>query len=212
MLKYEDYKNSLEIHHRNLTEIAKKHNSFEGNVYTFNGVDTIDFMHIKMKNLFNIAQLCSNSVLEIGFCAGNSALLFLVANPNIKFYAVDLMAHKNTVRESVDYLNMHFGNRITLIEGDSLDIIPSLDRKLGKEISLYHIDGWHALEGIQADLKNCYELAKHGAFVIADDSNNECIKNEYDKYVMKNKIYNRPDLVLEKPPAWPHEIGQFIKL
>jgi malate/lactate dehydrogenase len=83
---------------------------------------------------------------------------------------------------------MHFGNRITLIEGNSLDVIPSLDRELGKEISLYHIDGWHALEGIQADLKNCYELAKHGAFVITDDSNNECIKNEYDKYVNYSKI------------------------
>lgn len=212
MLKYEDYKKSLEIHHKKLIKIAKKHNSFEGSVYTYNGVDTFDFMHIKMKNLFNIAQLCTNAVLEIGFYAGNSALIFLVANPNIKFYTVDTMVYENTVKESLEYLNKHFGNRITLIEGNSLDVIPSLDRELGNEISLYHIDGWHTSEGIQADLKNCFDLAKNGAFIITDDTNNECIKNEYDKYIKENKISNRKDLVLQIPPRWPHEIGQFIKL
>jgi predicted O-methyltransferase YrrM len=216
MLKYEDYTDFMKIHHDALSRIAQENikddsnNYLEGNIYTFDGKNSGDFMHIKMKNIFNIAQLCDKAVLEIGFNAGNSALLFLTANPKIKFYAVDIVLH-SYVKKCVDYLNSVFDNRIILLEGSSLDVLPKLERNLGDEISLYHIDGWHVLEGIQADLKNCFELSKDGAFIITDDTNTECIKNEYDMYVIKNKIKNRPDLVLEKPLYWPHEIGQFVK-
>ena len=164
MLNYEDYTEFMNIHHNVLSNIAKnnteldKDNYLEGNVYTYDGQNSVDFMHIKMKNIFNIAQLCDKAVLEIGFNAGNSALLFLTANPNIKFYAVDIMLH-SYVKLCVEYLNSIFNNRIILLEGSSLDVLPKLDRNIGNEISLYHIDGWHVLEGIQADLKNCYELS-----------------------------------------------------
>jgi FkbM family methyltransferase len=199
-------------HHQQLTKIAKKHGEFEGNIFTFDGQRTGDFMHAKMRNVFNIAQLCDDTVLEIGFNVGNSAMIFLTANPDIKFYAVDVMIHRAAVLESVAYLNKHFNNRVTLFEGDSLKVIPSLDRAFRDTISLYHIDGWHAKEGIQADLKNCYELSKDGAYVICDDTNNKCIQEEYDTYVVADKIKHRPDLVQVKPPHWPHEIGQFVKV
>ena len=215
MLIYEDYKDFMITHHNVLTKIAQnnkqldKNNYLEGNCYAYDGEKAPEFMNVKMKNIFNIAQLCDKAVLEIGFNAGNSALIFLTANPNITFYAVDIMSH-SYVKPCIQYLNSIFNNRIILLEGSSLDVLPKIDRKLGDDISLYHIDGWHVLEGIQADLKNCYELSKNGAFIIADDTNTECIKNEYDLYVKTNKIKNRSDLVIEIPLYWPHEIGQFI--
>jgi len=212
-MNYEDSKYEMMIHHLILTDIVKKYSVDgygEGNVFTYNGKDGGDFMHIKMKNLFNIAQQLEGDVLEIGFNAGNSALIFLFANPTIKFYAVDIMRHKY-VKDCVEYLNLHFNNRVILLEGSSLDVLPLIDRKLGETISLYHIDGWHEPAGIQADLKNCYELANNDAYVVVDDTNNSCIEEEYYKYVNENKIKTREDLVLEIPPYWPHEIGQFIK-
>jgi predicted O-methyltransferase YrrM len=210
MKLYEDFKDIMMHHHHKLTDIARKHGELEGNIFTFDGTNTGDFMHAKMRNIFNIAQLCDDTVLEIGFNVGNSAMIFLTANSDIKFFAVDIMIHKEAVLESIEYLNKHFNNRITLFEGDSLNVIPSLDRVLRDNISLYHIDGWHAKEGIRADLKNCFELSKSNAFIICDDTNNKCIQDEYDSYVVSNKIKHRPDLVIYKPQNWPHEIGQFV--
>lgn len=208
---YEEFVDLLEFHHKNLTQIAMKYGEFEGNVYTYDGRHTSDFQHTKMKNLFNIAQHCKDTVLEIGFNVGNSALIFLVANENINFLAVDIMIHGQAVLESVDYLNTHFNNRIKLYQGDSLNIIPSLPRELGEKISLYHIDGLHSIEGIKADLKNCYDLAKPSSFVICDDTNNKCIEDEYNTYVTEKKIKDLPEFILSQHPYFPHLIGNFLK-
>ena len=79
-MNYEDSKYEMMLHHLILTDIVKKYsvNGYgEGNVFTYNGKDSEDFMHIKMKNLFNIAQQLEGDVLEIGFNSGFSTLLML---------------------------------------------------------------------------------------------------------------------------------------
>jgi predicted O-methyltransferase YrrM len=167
-------------------------------------------MKAKMINLFYLAKECKKDILEIGFNAGNSCLIFLLANPNVKIHAVDICIHAY-VQPCVDFLNRMFNNRVILHKGNSLEVVPKLDRFLGDTIDLYHIDGWHALEGIQADMKNCYDLAKNGSFLVVDDVNVVDILNEAKKYEMDNKITPLPEKIIRTPPCFPHLIYSYNK-
>lgn len=211
-MDFNDVVNLMMFHHEQLKKIGFEHSpdGIEGNIYTYDGVTTGDFMKSKMINVYNLAQECKGDVLEIGFNAGNSALIFLMANPTLKFHAVDLMRHLY-VKPCVEYLNRNFNNRVILHEGDSLKVVPGLDKSLKDNIDIYHIDGWHAEEGIKADMKNCYELAKDGAFVIVDDCNNKCIQDEYDKYISEKKTKDRSDKIISQPLQWEHRIAQYTK-
>jgi|688.fasta_scaffold34957_7 predicted O-methyltransferase YrrM len=202
----------------NLHECLKKlsienkedHDGLEGNIYTYDGMNTVERMKDKMINLFYLAKECTNDILEIGFNAGNSSLIFLLANPNVKIHAIDLCCHAY-VQPCVDFLNELFNNRVILYRGDSLQIVPELDRSLSDTISLYHIDGYHALEGIQGDMKNCYDLAKNGAFLVVDDVHIVDILNEAKKYESDNKIILLPQKILKTPECFPHLICSYNK-
>jgi predicted O-methyltransferase YrrM len=213
-MEFEKIESSLMHLHECLKKISienkKDHDGLEGNIYTYNGMDTQDFMKAKMINLFYLAKECKNDILEIGFNAGNSSLIFLLANLNVKIHAIDLCCHAY-VQPCVDFLNLMFNNRVILYKGDSLKIIPELDRSLSDSISLYHIDGWHALEGIQADMKNCYDLAKNGSFLIVDDVNIVDILNEAKKYESENKIILLPEKIIKTPEYFPHLIYSYNK-
>ena len=185
-------------------------NKLEGNIYTYNGQDTADFMKAKMKNLFYLAKECRNDILEIGFNAGNSVLIFLLANPTTRVHAIDIGIH-SYLQPCVDYLNENFDNRVILHKGDSLNIIPNLPRSLGQTIDLYHIDGWHALEGIQADMKNCYDLAENGSYLVVDDVNIDDIFKETKKYEKEKKITLRTEKIKEVPQHFPHLIYSYNK-
>ena len=133
-----------------------------------------------------------------------------MAYPNVKIHAVDICCH-GYVQSCVDFLNVMFNNRVILYKGNSLEIVPELDRSLSETISLYHIDGWHALEGIQADMKNCYNLAKNRSFLVVDDVNNVDILNEAKKYESDNKIILLPEKIIKTPKHFPHLIYSYNK-
>ena len=202
----------------NLHECLKKisienkgqNDGLEGNIYTYDGMNTVERMKDKMINLFYLAKECKNDILEIGFNSGNSSLIFLLANPNVKIHAVDICSHAY-VQPCVDFLNALFNNRVILYKGDSLQIVRELDRSLSDTISLYHIDGWHALEGIQADMKNCYDLAKNEAFLVVDDVHIVDILNEAKKYESDNKIILLPEKIIKTPERFPHLIYSYNK-
>ena len=212
--EFEKIESSLMYFHEALKQISienkAENDGLEGNVYTYNGMDTREFMKAKMINLFYLAKECDKDILEIGFNAGNSCVIFLLANPNVKIHAVDICIH-SYVQPCVDFLNKMFNNRVILHKGDSLQIVPALDRSLGDTIGLYHIDGWHALEGIQADMKNCYNLAKNGTFLVVDDVNIVDILNEAKKYDDENKIKLLPEKIIRKPEFFPHLIYRYSK-
>ena len=213
-MEFQKIESSLMHLHECLKKISienkGENDGLEGNIYTYNGMDTQDFMKAKMINLFYLAKECKSDILEIGFNAGNSSLIFLLANPNVKIHAIDLCCHAY-VQPCVDFLNLMFNNRVILYKGDSLQLVPELDRSLSDTISLYHIDGWHALEGIQADMKNCYDLAKNGAFLVVDDVNIVDILNEAKKYESDNKIILLPEKIIKTPEYFPHLIYSYNK-
>jgi predicted O-methyltransferase YrrM len=214
-MNFKDSYALLMYHHEQLKNLSIKHksdsdvNGLEGNIYTYNGVTTAPFMISKMINIFDIAREEKKNILEIGFNAGNSALVFLMANPYIHLYAVDICIH-SYIKPCVDYLNKHFNNRVTLYEGDSLSVVPTL-KKLSKSIGIYHIDGWHAKKGITGDMKNCFELSENSSYVIVDDCNIPCIQEEYEKYMADGKIVDRVDKIISTVQNFPHRIAQYKK-
>lgn len=117
-MSFDEVKDKLFQHHEKLKEISHQNfkgdiHGLEGNIYTYNGENHLPFMVNKMRHIYELAKECNGDILEIGFNAGNSSLIFLMANPTCKIYAFDICIH-SYVKPCVDYLNRHFGNRVIL--------------------------------------------------------------------------------------------------
>ena len=202
----------LLFYHEQLLNMAINHIStddiyaFEGGMSSINGVSNNSTeMLKKMKNIYYLAQECEGDVLEVGFNSGNSAIIFLLANPNLHIYAYDLCCH-SYVKPCVDYLNSLFNNRITLIKGNSKDTLKNI---IYTNIQIYHIDGCHNADVVESDMKNVYDVAKDGSYLILDDTDQRVILNEYYKYISSGKIC---DCKLKfECNKYKHSIGKYIK-
>ena len=127
------YGNLLETeliqHFNKLEDICKNIGErVEGGCFTFD-----KHVHIrpsallsKQVNLFLIS-LKSNNIMEIGFNAGHSCLIYLFSNKNSKITLFDICEHKYT-QPCFDYLDNLFPGRLTLIKGDSTETIPKFRR------------------------------------------------------------------------------------
>ena len=93
----------------------------EGNCFyihkSFNEINDIN----KKINLFSLAKN-RDVILEIGFNAGHSALLFLFANPNAVVHCFDICYHEYT-EKCFEYLSNEFPGKLYLYKGDSKDEI-----------------------------------------------------------------------------------------
>lgn len=72
---------------------------------------------LKQRIAYSFAQH-SNTIIEIGFNAGHSALLYLISNPHSKIYCFDICRHKYT-QLCFDYLDRCFPNRLRMCAGAS---------------------------------------------------------------------------------------------
>ena len=120
---------------------------------------------ILRNNLFKLAKYCNN-ILEIGFNAGHSNMIFLQINPNLEILNFDICSHKYT-KKCHDYLSKKYNTK--LIEGDSLKTIP--DYLVTKTYSLIHIDGGHGEINAFHDVVNCKKFATKDTLLVVDDTN-----------------------------------------
>ena len=182
-----------------LVPIIKETNEeLEGNIFMHNNSFeyTDDFNH-KRKNISNILlNKKINNILEIGFNSGFSALIMLLSNPKIKITCVDIGNHKYTI-PCYEKLKETFGDRIELIIGDSVKILPKIKNKY----DLIHIDGSHDDFNIMNDIINSYHLSNNNTIIIMDDYNCDNIKLLWDKYT---DIYGLKNLAL-------HHYGTFLQ-
>jgi hypothetical protein len=203
----------IKFYHSQLRKLAILHKSvndihaFEGNISSVNGIsDRYEEMLPKMKNIYYLSQEVKGDILEVGFNSGNSALIFLLANPRSKFYAYDMCSH-SYVRPCVDYLNSIFNNRITLFPGNSVETLE--DNPPPPGVSIFHVDGCHTLHVAESDIKNCLNHADDGAYIIFDDTDQCHLNNLYQKY-LKEKLVT--DLQLKyKCIRYSHCIGKINK-
>ena len=208
--EYEQVIAQYKNHFDKILEIVKKSGeSLEGNCfYLHNRFETDDDLLHKQINLFSIARSCGDDILEIGFNAGHSCLLFLIANRNAKIHVFDSCEHKYT-RPCVQYLIDNFGDRLTLYAGTSpasLSLFINSDKR--KSFDIFHIDGGHELNVANIDFFLTKELAKHKSIVIMNDTNIPHIGNLWKGYVEQNNVREIELLHME---IHRHSIGYFVK-
>lgn len=117
----------------------------------------------KQEALFRVGQK-STSVLEIGVYLGHSLLILLLSNPTLQITCIDI--DPTFTPKAVEYLNVHFGNRIRFFLGNSHDVLKS--ESLGK-FDCIHIDADHRIEAVQQEFILCHQFASPGAYFVFDD-------------------------------------------
>lgn len=108
-------------------------------------------------------------MLEIGFNAGYSALVYLYLNPRSTYQGVDLFLREYTEIGYKKLLEL-FPNRVDLVRGSSTHILPTMISKYHRSFDTIHIDGGHNYECALADLENCAHFCNRSTLVILDDA------------------------------------------
>lgn len=176
-----------------LSEIIKSSGELlEGNVFYEHHSSDFNvnsaFQH-KRLNLFYYGKLAVD-ILEIGFNAGHSALLYLLANPYSKIHFFDLGEHQYS-QMCFDYLNEKFPERLSVTWGDSTVTIPQYPPTL---FDFIHIDGGHTRFIAESDFHNCRNLAKSHALLMIDDYDGNCL-HTFCNQLIKYKKVKKHDLL-----------------
>ena len=129
----------------------------------------------KQEALFNVGQKVSH-LLEVGVYLGHSLLILLVSNPTLRITCIDNDARYSP--KAVEYLNQHFGNRITFHLGDATEVLKTLPFN---EYDAIHIDADHTHEAVQSHFVHSFPLAKKNAFIVFDDY--EATQSLIDKFI-----------------------------
>jgi hypothetical protein len=173
-----------------LSIILSTGEKLEGNIFMLH--ETTEYTNVFLEKQVNLILASSNqnikNVLEIGFNAGFSALLMLITNPNIKLTCVDICSHRYTVL-CFNKIKEIFGDRINLISGSSVDVLPRL---MGSYYGLIHIDGCHLVEIAKKDIKNSLSLCKPGTLLIMDDTDNIDLLKLWLKFAIGYKLLTFP--------------------
>ena len=152
-----------------LTEIIKSTGKYpEGNIFT----EDKSFIYstrlfTKQVNVFRAAKNAKN-IIEIGFNAGHSSLLMLLANSESKLTIFDINWHTYT-KPCFEYLDSLFPGRMTFIEGDSVNTVPEF--KSYEKYDLVHIDGAHDHIHFISDIFNIKRFINQNSIVMLDDVN-----------------------------------------
>ena len=131
---------------------------FDGVTYSYN-----DRCLKKQEELYRYSMTVKNA-LEIGVYTGHSLLLMLLANPTLQITAIDI--DDSIAGPAINYLNSVFGNRITFIKGDAVEIMKTLPKDT---FDFIHIDADHHDAAVRAQFFASIPLAKKGATVVFDD-------------------------------------------
>jgi hypothetical protein len=172
----------------------------EGSLFFFGNQDmqyNEVFMH-KQVNLFNLAKKAKN-ILEIGFNAGHSTALMLLANPSSKILHFDLREHAYGER-CYNFLKSVFGadRFIEFVAGDSRETVPVIHERCPIKFDLIHIDGGHTDLVAYSDIVHCQKYAAKDNIVVVDDYNMENIKSITDQFVRRGTILPQTTVVTEE--------------
>jgi predicted O-methyltransferase YrrM len=111
-----------------------------------------------------IKKTGANRILEIGFNAGHSCLLWLLSSSDTNVVGLDV----HYPSESVNYLKEKYGDRFSFVHCDSAELSKKdfID-KWENEFDLIFIDGDHSYEAVTRDLKNSLRL--NPKYIVFDD-------------------------------------------
>ncbi|MGL5509683.1 MAG: glycosyltransferase, partial [Microcoleaceae cyanobacterium] len=188
--------------------VANTGEALEGNCfYLHQTLQTDERLVNKQRNIYSLAHI-SQQILEIGFNAGHSSLIMLLANPRAEITAFDICWHEYT-QLCFDYLVSVFPGRLKLIPGSSTETIPLYYQEHPQQkFDLLHIDGSHEKEIANSDFHNCMQLARHESYVIWDDVQSSILKGLWDEYVKLG--YVKPLTGMLETYLYEHIVGQYV--
>lgn len=137
----------------------------------------------KRYNLFYHGMLAVD-ILEIGFNAGHSALLYLISNSYSKIHFFDLGEHAYS-RGCFNYLSRQFPDRMSVTWGDSTLTVPSHPISV---FDLIHIDGGHSRYVAESDFYNCRPFANEYTYLIVDDYDGPILTPLCNQFVRYHKV------------------------
>lgn len=152
-------------------------------------------MNIERLIYHTIAQSpCIETICEIGFNMGHSALLWLTANKNARVIMFDLWEHPYaeiglSFIRSNDNLNASSDSRLTVIKGPSEKTVPTF-HALNPNIKcdLLSVDGDHRFKGATQDIENMMRLANRNFNVLLVDDTS-CISTFcVDAAIVEHKL------------------------
>jgi glycosyltransferase involved in cell wall biosynthesis len=175
---YHSLKSTIDRHVSKIREFVKASGELcEGNVFwSHYDPETREMSKFLNKriNLFNYSQK-AQSIMEIGFNAGHSSLLFMLSNPTSTLQLFDLGVHSYT-RPCFEYLSSQFPNRMKIEYGDSRQTVPTyISKNTGKVFDMIHIDGGHDEHVVRSDILNSLQLCDDKTVIISDDDELEHI-------------------------------------
>jgi len=194
--------------------IAQNGSKLEGNCFYYH--ETLNLypeLYSKQLNLFWCGKQAIDNICEIGFNAGHSAMLLLLARnySNLNFTIFDIGQHKYT-KPSFNYIKSRFSNvNFEYIEGNSNITMPTWindNKELIYKYDVVHVDGGHTEDCISNDMKNADLLVKKNGILIIDDTNNPTINKYVDLYISSE---NYIELQLLPTCGYPHRIIKKIK-
>jgi predicted O-methyltransferase YrrM len=155
-------------------------------------------------NHYSLAKNAKN-IIEIGFNAGHSCLLYLLANNESHITVFDICEHKYTI-PCFEYLQSLFPNRLTLYSGDSVETVPLFYKNnIDVKLDLIHIDGDRYNNIPKIDFDNVFKLASN---IIILDSKKK-INDVFNEYVNNKKIY---EIFLYETFMYQHRICKVFNL
>ena len=169
--------------------------------------------------IYYYARIVSDSkiknVCELGYGAGNSALLYLTINSNVTLYSFDLFPEPNdralvpetTPRQGwyqkVTLNHIHsskdFSRRFYQIVGNSNTTIPKFAHEHPYlKCDLISIDGSHRSPQVYFDIVHFKELATSDSRVILDDVNEKPVRKDMDRAIAEGLLKRHECLIPEQ--------------
>lgn len=114
--------------------------------------------------------------VEIGFNAGHSAAIMLLANPKLYLTSIDICMYPYTVK-CAKFMFKYFYPRFSFIGGSSQQVLKKTT--LAQEIDFIHVDGGHGIADFYFDIDWSTRTLKPGGKLMIDDA----YLPDYQKYI-----------------------------
>lgn len=141
-------------------------------------------------------------ILEIGFNAGHSAIMWLTAS-TANLTSVDIGRHSYT-EPAAQIIKKHFPERFKFIKQDSQKVQPQL-KQIGTKYDLIMIDGGHHYKICLNDL-NLAKTLKIKYVVVDDAIRNKLVTNAVNDFKKQNQKFT---LIKEWPTFWGVQFYNF---
>ena len=162
-----------------------------------------------------VSRVEIRTVCELGYGAGNSALLYLMMNPDITLYSFDFFLKPGEIapntettprqglyqKVTLDYIqsSKDFARRFKRVSGHSNVTIPRFAKEHSNvKCDLISIDGSHLSPQVYFDILHFRTLATQLTYILLDDVNDKPVRQDIDSAIAQGILKEYECLVPEQ--------------